>query len=119
MGLFRGAGYTAGHYGNGTDRYTTLGLDGDGFAHVPLYAARAPLTHVRVGCPVTATGAGAESLFIQVAHVDDSPQTWHVEINNPLERAVTVHISSGLGLPGFPAVGASDVRIEAGGIWVP
>ena len=119
VGLFQAAGYTAGHYGNGTDRYTTLGLDGDGFAHVPLYAARAPLTHVRVGCPVTATGAGAESLFIQVVHVDDSPQTWHVEINNPLERAVTVHVSSGLGLPGFPAVGASDVRIEAGGIWVP
>lgn len=121
VGLFQLAGYTIGYYGNGTQRYTSLGLDGDGFAYVPLYAARVPLTHVVVGCPVIAKGAGAGELFIQVTHVDEDPQLWHVEINNPATVPVTVTVSRSMDLPGLrnllddqPVV----VTVAAGGILV-
>jgi hypothetical protein len=93
-------------------------LDDDGFAYVPLYAGRAPLTHVAVGCPVTAKGAGAEDLFIQVTHVDENPQVWHVEINNPMELAITVTLHSEMKLPGFVAITAEPVTVPAGGFVV-
>ena len=58
------------HYYNRTEpgrrRYTALGLDFDGVAHVPLYVGRAPVTHVIVGHPVVARGEGADELRVQV-----------------------------------------------------
>jgi len=118
VGLFQLAGYTVGYYGTGVKRYTSLGLDDAGFAYIPLYAARAPLTHVAVGCPVTATGAGAEALFVQVTHVDENPQIWHVEINNPTEQAVTATFHASMALPGFAEINSEPVTIKAGGLIV-
>ena len=114
VGLLQIAGYTVGYYGGGADRYTSLGLDDDGFAYIPLYAGRAPLTHVVVGCPVTANGHGAEALFIQVTHVDEDPQVWHVEVNNPTDTTITVTFHNGMKLPGFPAIVTAPVTIGAG-----
>jgi hypothetical protein len=118
VGLLQLAGYTVGYYGSGANRYTSLGLDDEGFAYVPLYAGRAPLTHVVVGCPVTAKGAGAEDLFIQVTHVDENPQVWHVEVNNPTDQAITVTFHNDMKLPGFPAITTAPVTVVAGGIVV-
>ena len=114
VGLLQLAGYTVGYYGSGANRYTSLGLDDDGFAYVPLYTGRAPLTHVVVGCPVTAKGRGAEALFIQVTHVDEDPQVWHVEVNNPTDTAITVTFHNGMELPGFPTIVTAPVTIGAG-----
>jgi hypothetical protein len=72
------------------------------------------LTHVAVGCPVIAKGPGAEDLFIQVTHVDEDPQVWHVEVNNPTDTAITVTFHSGMELPGFPAIVTTPVTIVAG-----
>lgn len=118
VGLLQLAGYTVGYYGSGANRYTSLGLDDEGFAYVPLYAGRAPLTHVEVGCPVIAKGTGAEDLFIQVTHVDENPQVWHVEINNPTDLPITVTLQSDMKLPGFIAITAEPVSIPAGGFVV-
>ena len=118
VGLYQLAGYTLGYYGGGEQRYSTLGLDDAGFAYVPLYAGRAPLTHVVAGCPVTASGAGAEELFIQVTHVDESPQVWHVEINNPTDKALTVTFHASMDLPGMAAPSTSPVTIAPGGLVV-
>jgi hypothetical protein len=120
VGLFQLEGFVIGYYGVGSQRYTSLGLDGQGFAYAPLYAARAPLTHVLVGCPVVATGLGAENLFIQVTHVDEKPQVWHVEIQNPMMDAVTVTVNRTMALPGLSNLlkGERRVTIDAGGFVV-
>ena len=118
VGLYQLAGYTLGYYGGGEKRYSTLGLDDAGFAYVPIYAGRAPLTHVVAGCPVTAIGQGSEELFIQVTHVDENPQIWHVEINNPTVKVVTASFQASMNLPGMIAPSASPVTIAPGGFVV-
>ena len=108
-----------GLYGGGADRWSTLGLDDDGFAYLPVYPSRAEHTAAAVGCPVTMTGAGAESLFLQVTHVSEKPQTWHVSVNNPsLSATVTVRVAdAGMGLAGLQLEGQT-VTVPPGGMVV-
>ena len=87
--------------------YTALGLDDYGEAHVPLYVGRADRTHVVVGHPVIAqaidgSDEGAfNSLRIQVTHVNESPQVWHVAVNNPTEETIEAVLSQNMDLPGL------------------
>lgn len=91
-GLFQVQGHSLGHYYNSTEpgrrRYSALGLDFDGMAHVPLYVGRAALTHVIVGHPVVAKGDCASELRIQVTRVNEEPSLWHVAVNNPTDRPI-------------------------------
>ena len=72
----------------GCNRYTVLGLDATNTTNVPLFVGLAPQTHVRIGHPVVARGAGAEQVFIQATHVRaaNGSTLWHVAVNNPTER---------------------------------
>eukprot|EP01052_Picozoa_sp_SAG31_P021494 SAG31_NODE_1665_length_7585_cov_6.666711_5_plen_454_part_00 len=95
VGLWQRAGYTLGNYGNGTDRWTALGLDADGHAYVPLYIGLASVDVV-FGHPVTSDN---EDIFIQVTRADTitplrlnsqaTCEVWHVAINNPTQLNVT------------------------------
>ena len=78
-------------YGNGTDRYTALGVDEAGWAYIPLYVGEAA-TRVVVGHPVVADGDDAEQLFIQTTHVDS--RTWHVHVNNPTNATIRAVVRS-------------------------
>ena len=119
VGVWQTAGYTKGLYGGGADRWSTLGLDDDGFAYLPVYPSRAEHTAAAVGCPVTMTGAGAESLFLQVTHVSEKPQTWHVSVNNPsLSATVTVRVAdAGMELAGL-RLESQTVTVPPGGMAV-
>jgi len=87
--------------------YTALGLDDFGEAHVPLFVGRADRTHVVVGHPVIAQALDGSSegvfnsLRIQVTHVNESPQVWHVAVNNPTDEAVSAVLSQNMALPGL------------------
>ena len=87
--------------------YTALGLDHFGEAHVPLYVGRADRTHVVIGHPVIAqaldgSSEGAfNSLRIQVTHVNELPQVWHVAVNNPTDETITAVLSQNMDLPGL------------------
>ena len=108
VGLWQIAGFRTStaitaHYGNGTGRYSELGLDDYNATHVPLYTGRAPhgRTHVRVGHPVVATGLGADQLFIQVTHLlipgpsgGGTATVFHVAVNNPTDNFVTATLAS-------------------------
>jgi hypothetical protein len=120
-GLFQIEGYSLGFYhkelygGNpGHGRYSALGLDDTGAAHVPLFVGRANLTHVVVGHPVlalspTATGEEIDdggcvtSLHIQVTRVNESPATWHVAVNNPTAHPIDAILvtNANMALPGL------------------
>ena len=118
VGLWQRSGYVKGYYGSGTDRYTQLGVDDDGLVYVPLYPARIDgATRVQVGSPVTASGAGAEELFINVIHVDESPHIWHVEVNNPSASSVSVTLNQSMALPGF-TLSVRELTLGAGAVKV-
>ena len=115
VGLWQHAGYTldSALY-NATDRrYTSLGLDDDGYAYAPLYTGRADTTHVSVGHPVTLSGAEAEAVFVQVTRVTET--AWYVELNNPLEREVRVGVRVSLPLPGL-RLAKRSVTLPPGGV---
>jgi hypothetical protein len=97
VGLWQVTGYVVGHYGQGENRYSELGLDAHNFTHVPLYTGLAGSTHVRVGHPVVATGDGADRVFIQVTNVrlENSTDLFHVSLNNPTDAPITLVVSSG------------------------
>ena len=117
IGVWQTSGYSKGLYGDGTNRWSTLGLDGDGFAYLPVYPSRADHTSAAVGCPFTMAGPGAESLFLQVTHVAEVPtQTWHVSISNPsLSESVTVQVKdTGMGLAGLELPLSRTVTVGPG-----
>ena len=97
VGLWQVTGYVVGHYGQGENRYSELGLDAHNFTHVPLYTGLAGSTHVRVGHPVVATGDGADRVFIQVTNVrlENSTDLFHVSLNNPTDAPITLVVASG------------------------
>jgi hypothetical protein len=103
IGLLQTQGYTIGHYGNGTDRWTALGLSLDGHAHAPLFTGLAA-TDVVVGHPVIAMDPPGRDLFIQVTKAvanDTAPhrlQTWHVALNNPTDSPIKTRLSSAMGI---------------------
>jgi len=88
-----------------------LGVDSEGQVYIPMAPDLAPAHHYIAGHPVTAEGDGAADLFIQVTQLSGGtfmadkkeiqPFRWHVSINNPLDRAVTVTVKQNLALPGL------------------
>lgn len=99
-GLFQKSGYVKGEYGTGENRYRPLGLDLAGNAYIPLYVSWADKTHIVAGHPVVA-GLEGKDLFIQVTHVNDNPQKWHVSVNNPTDKAITTTLKKVMDLPGL------------------
>jgi hypothetical protein len=112
-GLFQKTGYVKGDYGTGENRYRPLGLDLAGNAYVPLYVSWAEKTHIVAGHPVVA-GAEGKDLFIQVTHINDNPQKWHVSVNNPTDQSVTTTLRKAMDLPGL-AFESQKVTVPAGG----
>ena len=113
VGLYQKEGYVKGDYGTGKDRYRPLGLDVYGNAYVPIYVDYAEKTHVVVGHPVTADQDGKE-LFIQVTHVNENPQHWHVSVNNPTDKPITTTLQKTMEFPGFDFL-TQKVTVPAGG----
>ena len=113
-GLWQKAGFpgsAAAVYGNGTDRYTALGIEEEGHAYVPIYTGEAA-ARVVVGHPVIADGDGSDQLFIQVVHVDTKPDNvWHVSMNNPTSKSITAMVRSTMGMAGF---GLKSQQLEVG-----
>ena len=99
-GLFQRKGYVKGDYGPGENRYRALGLDLSGRAYVPLYPDYAELTHVVAGHPVIA-GPEGKDLFIQATKVGQSPDRWHVSVNNPTDRIIATTLTRTIPLPGL------------------
>jgi hypothetical protein len=100
VGLFQKEGYSKGFYGPGENRYRPVGLDFDGNAYIPLYPDMADNTHIVVGHPIVA-GAEGKDLFIQVTKVSDKPDRWHVSVNNPTDKPLTVTLRKVMDLPGL------------------
>ena len=111
-GLFQVRGYSKGFHGPGDRRYRALGVDTEGVAYVPLYVDYAPVTHVVAGHPVVA-GPEGKDLFIQVTKVHDSPDRWHVSVNNPTDKPVTTRLRKAMDLPGLQ-VPARLVKLRPG-----
>jgi len=105
VGLFQIEGYSKGFYGPGSNRYRPAGLDFDGAAYVPLYVDWADRTHVVLGHPVVADARGSD-LFIQVTHISDQPERWHVAVNNPTDQTIKTTLHQAMDLPGlvFPDI---------------
>ena len=102
-GLWQKVGFpgsAAEAYGNGTDRYTALGIEEDGHAYAPIYTGESA-ARVVVGHPVIADGDGSDQLFIQVTHIDTKPEVWHVSMNNPTSKSITAMVRSTMGMAGF------------------
>ena len=100
VGLLQKEGYVKGDYGAGKNRYRPLGIDVYGNAYVPIYVDYAEETNIIAGHPVVAD-KGGESLFIQVTHVNEKPQRWHVSVNNPTDKAITTTLRQTMALPGL------------------
>ncbi|MDB4987558.1 MAG: hypothetical protein JWN04_2736, partial [Myxococcaceae bacterium] len=98
-GVLQKAGFSAGYYGGGSDRYRALAVTRAGTAIVPMHVERAAV-HLLAGHPVVA-GPEGRDLFIQVTCLGGHPMRWHVSINNPTQRAISTHLSQALELPGF------------------
>jgi hypothetical protein len=99
-GLFQKKGYVKGDYGTGDNRFRELGLDVYGNAYVPLYVDKAAETHMVAGHPVVADAAGKD-LFIQVTHVYEGPDQWHVSVNNPTDKPIKTTLHKAMDLPGL------------------
>jgi hypothetical protein len=102
VGFWQVEGYTLGHYGNGSGRYTELGMSADNLTHIPLYVGLAAKTHARIGHPVVCAGARAEQVFIQVTsvRVGNGSAVFHVALNNPSDVALALTC-----VASFPEVG--------------
>lgn len=104
VGLYQVEGYRTHYYSKRNSGWREMGLDFDGRAYTPLFAGMAPNTHVVFGHPVMADDAGKD-LFIQVTRVtegdDQTPASWHVSVNNPLDKPVTTSLRKAMDLPGL------------------
>lgn len=94
-------GYVKGDYGEGKDRARELGIDVYGNAYVPVYVDYSDITSFVAGHPVIAEGKMAEKLFIQVTHVQDNPDKWHISVNNPTDKTISAVIKKVINLPGM------------------
>ena len=116
-GLWQLNGYVKGDYGGGANRYRAVGLDLDGRAYVPLYPDLANDTEVEIGHPIVADGRGTD-LFIQVTALSGGTAAhpaykWYVDVNNPLDHAVTATLRRSMDLPGF-SFRTQDVTLAPG-----
>lgn len=70
--------------------------DGVGYARLdPEYAV---LTHVSIGHPVTASN---ERVFLNFVQLEESPNRYHVSVNNPTDKTLRVKLRQAMDLPGF------------------
>jgi hypothetical protein len=99
-GLWQKNGFVRGEYGSGANRYRPLGVDEFGYAYAPLYVDLAPETQVVAGHPVVADEKGKE-LFIQVTHLWDKPEQWHISVNNPTDHALRTKLHQAMNVPGL------------------
>jgi len=104
-GLWQLNGYVKGDYGGGTDRYRPVGLDLDGRAYIPVYPDLAERTEIEVGHPVVADDRGGD-LFVQVTALSGGTYAypdyrWHVDVNNPTDRAITTVLRQNMAVPGL------------------
>lgn len=94
-------GYVKGDYGEGKDRFRELGIDFYGNSYIPVYVDYSDITSFAAGHPVIAEGEMSEELFIQVTHVKDSPDEWHISVNNPTDKVINATIKRVIDLPGM------------------
>ena len=123
VGLHQRAGSTLGNYGNGTGRWTALGLSADGQAHASLYHGFAAVDVV-FGHPVT---SDCEEVFIQVTRAETIAPTaldsvavcevWHIAINNQTDRNVTVTLRKAMPIAALRVPRTKFRDIPRGG-WV-
>ena len=52
------------------------------------------------GHPVVADDRGRE-LFIQVTRLYESPDQWHISVNNPTDKHITTMLRKAMDLPGL------------------
>ena len=91
--MWQHTGYAMGHYSNGSEVYTGLGLDDFNSSYIPLYVGKAPRHHVTIGHPIIAIGKDAVDLAIQVTRVNQSVPIWHVSVNNLCkDREISVQL---------------------------
>ena len=104
---------TTGYYGTGENRYSALGFDMEGMVRCSLYPDDAETTHAVIGHPVVADEMGKD-LFIQVTHLSEDSQRWHVSVNNPTDKDIRTTLRQAIDLPGF-FFRKTIVSIPAGG----
>jgi hypothetical protein len=80
--------------------YTPMGVDAFGNGYVPVNVTWADETHIMAGHPIIADKHGKD-LFIQVTHLNDNPQLWHVSVNNPTDRKVKTKLRQVMAVPGL------------------
>ncbi len=115
-GLLQEQGYNKGNYGSGSNRYRALGYDSKGNVYVPMYVDYAEVTKDLIGNPVVA-GTEGRNLFIQVTHMNENPQLWHVSVNNPTDSSITTTLRKVMNLPGLNFT-QQNITIPAGGYLV-
>ena len=111
--LWQKKGYSKGDYGPGENRFRQLGIDVYNNSYIPLYVDYSDLTHVVAGHPVIAEGKDGEQLFIQVTHVSENPDRWHISVNNPGDKTIKTIIKKVVPLPGMK-LGEKEVILKPG-----
>ncbi|MCM8785073.1 MAG: hypothetical protein NC827_00710 [Candidatus Omnitrophica bacterium] len=99
--LWQKKGYSKGDYGKGENRFREPGIDIYGNSYVPLYIDYAEETHILSGHPVIAETEEGKQLFIQVTHVSENPDKWHISVNNPTDKIIKTKIKKVIDLPGM------------------
>jgi hypothetical protein len=99
--LWQKKGYSKGDYGPGENRFRELGIDIYNNSYIPLYVDYSEITHIVAGHPVIAEGKDGEELFIQVTHVSENPDKWHISVNNPTDKTIKTKIKKVINLPGM------------------
>jgi len=120
-GLWLKEGFVKGFYGPPTNRFRPMGVDFDGQIYVPISPDLAEKHDVVVGHPIVADAAGKD-VFIQVTQTSGGVRTldgkptawrWHVSLNNPLAKPVTVTFKQTMPLPGL-AFGTRKLTLQPG-----
>ena len=65
------------------------------------------------GHPVVADEMGRD-LFIQVTHLSENSQRWHVSVNNPTDRDIRTTLRQAIDLPGL-CFRKTTISLPAGG----
>ncbi|MBI2298733.1 MAG: hypothetical protein HYU66_07255 [Armatimonadetes bacterium] len=106
VGQLQLTGYSPGFYGNGTNVWRNLGTDDRDMAYLAVYTKGVPSSHSIVGHPVV---CDTQELVIEVTHLSDKPQRWHIAVNNPADRPLKTVLRKNLDLPGL---GFADTPVE-------
>lgn len=99
--LWQKKGYCKGDYGKGENRFREVGIDIYGNIYIPLYVDYSDITNIVAGHPVIAETDQGKELFIQVTHVSENPDKWHISVNNPTDKIIKTKIKKVIQLPGM------------------